>query len=78
MIRQAALLTALLMLSKENISAQKVNTFSLKQSIEYALKNSPEVKNALLDIQIQKQSNKEITAIALPQLNGSVTGNHFF
>lgn len=77
-IRQAALFTALLMLGKENASAQKVNSFSLKQSIEYALKNSPEVKNALLDIQIQKQSNKEITAIALPQLNGNVTVNHFF
>lgn len=78
MTRQVALLTALFILGKINATAQKTNAFSLKQTIEYALKNSPEVKNALLDIQIQKQSNREITAIALPQLNGNVTGNHFF
>lgn len=42
------------------------------------MKNATEIKNALLDIQIQKQTNKEFTAIALPQLNASVGGTHYF
>jgi outer membrane protein len=78
MNRKTVFLPALLLFCFVDVTAQKVNSFSLKQTIEYAILNSPEVKNALLDIQIQKQSNREITAIALPQLNGSVTSNHFF
>ena len=78
MNRQIAFLPVFLLFCFIDVTAQKVNSFSLNQTIEYAIKNSPEVKNALLDIQIQKQSNREITAIALPQLNGSVTSNHFF
>ncbi len=56
--------------------AQQVNSFSVQQSVEYALKNSEQVKNALLDIQLQKQTNKEITAAAYPQLSGSVNANY--
>ena len=42
------------------------------------MKNATEVKNALLDVQIQKQSNKELTAIALPQINGSINSMHYY
>ena len=59
-------------------NAQKTNLFSAQQAVEFAMKNATEIKNALLDIQIQKQSNKEFTAIALPQLNASVGGTHYF
>lgn len=52
--------------------AQQVNSFSVKQAVDYALKNSVQVKNALLDIQIQQQTNNEITARAYPQVNASV------
>ena len=45
--------------------------FSLQQSVDYAEKNSSIVKNALLDIQIQQQQNRSITASAYPQINGS-------
>ena len=51
--------------------AQKVNSFSVQQAVEYANKNSVQVKNALLDVLIQKQTNRDITSIALPQINGS-------
>ncbi|MFZ1305414.1 MAG: TolC family protein, partial [Ferruginibacter sp.] len=40
---------------------------------DYAKKNSLQVKNALLDILIQKQTNRDITSIALPQINGSMS-----
>ena len=51
-------------------NAQTVNSFTVQQAADYAKKNSVQVKNALLDILIQKQTNKDITSIALPQING--------
>jgi outer membrane protein len=57
--------------------AQQVNAFSVRQAVDYAIKNSAQVKNALLDIETQRQTNKEITAAAYPQLTGSVNANHF-
>ena len=56
--------------------AQQTNAFSVKQAVDYALKNSVQVKNALLDIEIQRQTNKEITAAAFPQLKGNVNANY--
>lgn len=50
-----------------------VHEFSLKQAIAYAEKNNVQVKNALLDYQIQQQTNKEITAAAFPSINGSLS-----
>lgn len=52
--------------------AQSVHAFSAKQAVEYATKNAVAVKNALIDIKIQQQTNREVTSAALPQLNGSV------
>lgn len=57
--------------------AQNRHELSVKQCVEYANKNSVAVKNALIDIQIQQQTNKEITAAALPSLTGSVEANYY-
>jgi outer membrane protein TolC len=57
--------------------AQQVNAFSAKQAVDYALKNSVTVKNALLDIQVQRQTNKEITAMAFPQVTGNISINDY-
>src|SRR5215467_10825814 len=51
---------------------QERHQFSAAQAVDYAMKNSAQVRNALTDIKIQTQSNREITAAAYPQLNGSV------
>ena len=59
------------------VNAQKVNQLSVQQAIEYAKKNSVQVKNALLDVLIQKQTNRDITSIALPQINGSGSVNDY-
>jgi outer membrane protein len=69
------LIISLLALGKAN--AQTVNSFSVQQAADYAKKNSVQVKNALLDILIQKQTNRDVTSIALPQVNanGSLTRN---
>jgi outer membrane protein len=60
-------------------SAAKVSKheFSVQQAIDYARKNNVQVKNALLDVQIQEQTNREVTSAALPQIsaNGSYTYN---
>jgi outer membrane protein len=47
--------------------------FSLKQAIDYARKNNVQVRNALLDIQRQEQVNREVTAMAYPHLNASLS-----
>lgn len=52
--------------------AQETHSFSIQQAIDYAKKNNAAVKNALLGIQLQQQQNREITAAAYPQINGSV------
>lgn len=53
-------------------NAQTINSFTVQQAVDYAKKNSVQVKNALLDILIQKQTNRDVTSIALPQINGSI------
>lgn len=45
--------------------------FSIQQAVDYAKKNNVYVKNALLDVQVQQQTNREVTAAAYPQINGS-------
>ncbi len=53
-------------------NAQTVHSFTVQQAVDFAKKNSVQVKNALLDILIQKQTNRDVTSIALPQINGSM------
>ena len=72
------ILSSLAVLSGFIASAQQgtehaVNTFSVQQAVDYAMQNAVQVKNAMLDIESQRQSNKEVTASALPQINGNVS-----
>src|SRR5450631_3942469 len=55
-----------------------VHSFSLKQAIDFAAQNSANVKNALLDYQIQEQSNRATTSAALPQIDGSAGITDYF
>jgi len=72
-----SLLTGSLLTLHITAVAQTVNALTVQQAVDYAAKNSVQVKNALLDILIQKQVNRDVTSIALPQINGtmSVTRN---
>jgi len=47
------------------------HAFTVQQAVEYAKQNNVSVKNALLGIQIQEQTNKGITAAALPSISAS-------
>ena len=69
-------LVALLFVSTSG-SAQQMNEFSVKQAVEYATKNAVQVKNALLDIEIQRQQNRQITSAAFPQITSTLTLNDF-
>ena len=70
-IKNYSLLMLSLLIFSLNGNAQKVNSFSLQQAVDYARQNSVQVKNAMIDILIQQQTNRDITSIALPQINGS-------
>lgn len=76
--RKATLTGIILLLANSFAMAQTTNEFSLKQVVDYGVKNSVQVKNALLDIKIQQQTNREITAAAFPQINGSINTTHYY
>lgn len=46
--------------------------FSIQQAVDFAKKNNVNVKNALVDVQLQEQQNREFTSNAYPHINGSV------
>ena len=56
--------------------AQEQHAFTVQQALDYGKKNNVQVKNALLNIQLQQQQNREITAAAYPQLSGTVSGTY--
>src|SRR5271154_5870555 len=47
-------------------------SFTMEQCIEYALKNSVNIQNAILDQEIANSKVKETVGIGLPQVNASV------
>jgi outer membrane protein TolC len=58
--------------AQQNDSAGKIHSFTAQEAVDYALQNASQVKNALLDIKLQYQQNKQVTAAALPHINGNV------
>jgi len=58
------------------IQAQQKHRMTAKEAAEYARKNNILVKNALVDVQIQQQTNREITAAAYPQINASANTSY--
>jgi outer membrane protein len=71
------LLIAGITISALTAKAQQVNAFTAQEAVDYALKNTVQVKNALLAVQIQKQTNREVTSAALPQINGNVNYTNY-
>ncbi len=58
--------------AQQKNTAPEIQSFSAKEAVDYAMSHAVQVKNALLDIKIQAQTNKGYTAEALPQISGSV------
>jgi len=57
--------------------AQQRYEFSVRQAVDFAMKNSVQVKNALIDISVQEQTNRELTGAAYPQVNGNIGATYF-
>src|SRR4249920_2268317 len=72
-----ATIAALLVLSG-SVSAQQIYAVTYREAIDLSLKNVIELKNLNIDYKMQEAQNKEITGQAYPQLNGSVSGSHYF
>ncbi|MES2372063.1 MAG: TolC family protein [Bacteroidota bacterium] len=70
--RMVWLLCLALMIGTVSAQTGTKHEFTIQQAVEYATKNNVQVKNALLNIQSQKQTNREITAAALPNITGTV------
>lgn len=56
---------------------QPIHNFSLEDCVGYAKKNNVQVKNALLAIEAQIQTNREVRAAALPTINSSLTATDY-
>lgn len=57
--------------SAQSMDSAQVHYLNAKEAVNYALKNSETVQNALLDIKAQEQTNRQITASALPSISAS-------
>src|SRR5215204_874650 len=66
-------------LFQANINAQQPQVYQItaKEAVDLAFKNIADLKNARLDYKIAEARNKEITGLALPQVTGSLQGNHY-
>ena len=51
----------------------ETRSFTAKGAVDYALQNAVQVRNALLDIKLQQQTNKQVTAAALPQISANAS-----
>lgn len=62
-------------LTAQKTNKTKVNRyeFSVQQAVDYALKNNVNAKNALLDVEMQVQQNREFTSAAYPHINASLS-----
>lgn len=68
-----ALLAALPGMAQPDSAAKnKQHSFTVQQAIDYALKNNVNVKNALLQVKIQEQQNRNFTSAAYPHINASI------
>ncbi len=46
--------------------------FSIQQAVDYATKNNVNVKNALIEVKLQEQVNREVTSNAYPHINANM------
>ena len=82
-LTKTTLITLILVnLFQANINAQQaqqpqVYQITAKDAIDIAFKNLAELKNARLDYKAAEARNKEFTGLALPQVTGSLQGNHY-
>lgn len=67
----ALILLPAMMMGQRDTAAVAMHSFSVLQAVDYATKNNVQVKNALLDVRLQEQTNRDLTSAAYPQVNGN-------
>jgi outer membrane protein TolC len=60
------------------VRAQGLHTLTIQDAIALAKKNNLSVKSAIINLQLQEQTNKAITAGALPSVSGTAGTTVFF
>jgi outer membrane protein len=65
------LLPAFAVAQTDSVKVTK-HEFSIQQAVDYAIKNNVNVKNALVDVQLQVEQNREFTSNAYPHINASL------
>jgi outer membrane protein TolC len=77
-MKKNLLLVSLFFVTAALAQEQKtIHAFSLADAVSYAQKNNVQVKNTLLDIEIQTQTNREIASAALPTIGSSLSATNF-
>mgnify|MGYP001547489707 CR=1 FL=1 len=71
-LKKYALLFIVIVCASAKAQEATNSNFSLQQSIEYAIKNSPNYLNAELDMENAEYRRKEIAGLGLPQISGSI------
>lgn len=66
------LVTFFLQAASQTDTLAALHHFSVQECVAYAEANNVQVKNALLDYQIQEQVNRNVKSAAYPQINGSL------
>ncbi|MFA5300402.1 MAG: TolC family protein [Lutibacter sp.] len=66
------IITGIVILFSFHVNAQESITLSLKQAIDYALKNSYATLNANRDVEIAEKKKWETTTIGLPEISAKV------
>ncbi len=62
----------LALLAAIQLPAQTTHLLTAAQASDYGKKNNVQVKNAILNLRVQEQVNRGITAAALPNISGNV------
>jgi outer membrane protein TolC len=60
------------------LCAQNIHSLTADQAIDLAKKNNISVKAAITNLAIQEQTNKEVTALALPNVKGTAGTTDYF
>ncbi len=58
--------------------AQTVHSLTIQDALDLAKKNNIQVKTALANLEVQVQTNKQLTADALPNISASGTSTNYF
>ena len=76
-MRRICIALAAILFTGTAAHAQEPKRMSLQDCLDYAMQHNYTVKNAQLDVLIQKAQNDQTLAIALPQVSGKADFNYF-